>query len=797
MKQMKNIAALFNPRIAFLLLFFFLYPEVYSQNYPPFSDTATFILYVNKEKLGESFTWLDSNGNYFREFLITPEDKTLSFEMTGSNIFSDSVSLTAHNSIYGEISARFSSGKVNYQFPAKDATDPLPKEYILYDDYGTLFESLMFKEYDTINGGKQTFSRYRISESPDVKQTHIDVSITDLSTDTLSFNGDPLILSKFDWEIFGLHAVYWIDKECRIYKIESRADNSVSVRKGYESLLDSTINKVSYEKEEIFIPLRDGINLATDIYTPAKNKSPLPVILIRTPYEKGIVQHEGIYWANQGYICAIQDVRGRFSSEGEWEPFVNEGQDGYDVIEWLAAQEWTNGKVGMIGASYAGWAQYLAAVEQPPHLITIIPNVAPPDPFFNIPYEKGAFFTMGSLWWMQVIETEATDDLTGKSIFNISELDYDSLLRELPVIDIDKKLLGRESSFWRNWIKHNSLDTYWEGASYLEKLEQVNIPVFMQSGWFDTGGIGSKLAYERLTGSGNENVKLILGPWGHTDKATTVVSGHFVGEEAMIDLPELRLQWFDYWLKGIGNGIMDDPLVKLYLINANQWVESNTYPPENTEYITFYFGSRGKANTLNGDGYLDTVLHENNLAFDSYVYDPGNPTPSPNQRFKSGGRKNYNEVTSKRDDILIFETEAFEDTVHICGPVSAELFASSNVPDTDWFISLAAIEPNGGSIPVGKGVIRARYRNSLTEPELLFPDKVYRYELDLWQTGITIYRGYRLRAEITSAYFPEFSRNLNTGGHNEIETEFQKAKQNIYHSEEYPSHIKIPIINIK
>jgi hypothetical protein len=515
------------------------------------------------------------------------------------------------------------------------------------------------------------------------------------------------------------------------------------------------------------------------------------------------------YYARRGYAFAVQDVRGRFGSPGVWEPFLNEKEDGYDTIEWLAVQPWSTGKVGMIGASYLGWVQWLAATQRPPHLVTIIPNVSPPDPFYNVPYEYGVFFLYGGIWWADVVESNATADLSGAAFSKIGDKKYLKLLRSLPVIDLDKTVLGKENRFWRQWIEHSTNDSYWDRGSHLDYLKSVRLPVFHQSGWFDGDGIGSKLNYLRMASHGHPNQKLILGPWGHTPEAHRSIGEHDFGPDAIVDLQRAYLRWFDYWLKGVDNGITKEPLVSLFVMGTNKWLHGPTYPLPQTKFEKWYLSSNGNANTSKGDGRLTREWPQADASTDRYTYDPGDPTPNPSlyeeseeeeKKVKSSEErkkeaKAYREnMAQSRRDILVYVSDPFDKPYTFAGPLSAVLYASTSARDTDWFVRLIEIDDEGESLPLAEGKIRARFHRSMKSPELLKPGKVYQYTLDLWQTGITIKAGHRLRVEIASASFPLFSRNLNTGGHNEKETRYVSAEQTIYHNRKYPSHILLPMI---
>ena len=350
--------------------------------------------------------------------------------------------------------------------------------------------------------------------------------------------------------------------------------------------------------------------------------------------------------------------------------------------------------------------------------------------------------------------------------------------------------------------------------SVLEASDGAPEPLLAhQSGWFDGDGIGSKLNYLKMASHGHPYQKLVLGPWGHTDEAQRRGPGERdFGADAMIDLPRAYLRWFDYWLKGIDDGIAKEPLVSVFVMGSNRWLKGNTYPLENTRFEKWYLTSSRKANTSKGDGRLTTELPAVNAVNDSYVYDPADPTPDPesyeepedsSKKEKASEEKKKAEeayhvgTTDKRSDILVFTSEPFKEAYTFAGPLSGVLYASSSARDTDWFMRIMEVDKKGKIFQLAEGKIRARFRHSTRQPEMLEPNKIYEYQLDLWQTGITIPPGSRLRVEVASASFPSFSRNLNTGGHNEIDTNFVKAEQKIYHDKEHPSHVLLPVVQLK
>jgi putative CocE/NonD family hydrolase len=392
---------------------------------------------------------------------------------------------------------------------------------------------------------------------------------------------------------------------------------------------------------------------------------------------------------------------------------------------------------------------------------------------------------------------------------NLAERRYGELLKHLPVIDLDVKVLGKKNAFWRKWIAHPVNDSYWKRASFSHKLKRVNIPVFHQSGWFDGDGIGSKLNYAQMRKHKHRYQKLVLGPWGHTARSTRRHRGRDFGPRALMDLQRLYLRWFDRWLKGVNNGIDKEPLVQIFVMGTNAWLKGNTYPLKGTKMEKWYLASGSKANTAHGDGVLSRKRPTRRAKPDRYVYDPGDPTPDPRywmppkpkkgqilsgDKLKAAAEKHHARVTAKRQDILVYTTPPLVQRYTFAGPLSAVIYAATTAKDTDWFVRLCEVDAKGKIFVLVQGKIRARFRRSMSRPTLLKKNRVYKYKLDLWQTGITIAKGARLRVEIASAAFPFFSRNLNTGGHNETETRFVKATQTIHHSRRYPSHILLPAI---
>ena len=513
------------------------------------------------------------------------------------------------------------------------------------------------------------------------------------------------------------------------------------------------------DKKTIGIKMKDGILLSTDLYFPVDSSKKVPAILIRTNINKNSIGVLPYYFISNGYAVAVQDVRGRLESEGTWEPYVFEAEDGYVTIEWLAKQDWCNGKIGMLGGSYTAVVQLLTAKLKPPHLAAIIPHNLPADPFRNAPYENGILLLAPEMWWVNLIESNLKDYNDPIAIRESQKVKDDSNLYSLPVNAIDEKIIGKEIPYWQKWLLHNSNDDYWQNISYQKSLTKLDIPILLFSGWYDTHSIGTKLAWQELSRSKNQKVKLILGPWNHSNTVPKYPSTKTVGTEASIDILNLFLKWFDYWLKGIDNKITTEPKSKLYVMNNSRWIESESYPLENTRYTSLYLNSTKGANSLLGDGKLLWSISDKEKEFDEYFYNPADPTPAFLYR-NSQGRKKSDEITSSRNDILVFESAPLDSAITILGQLTARLFASSSSVDTDWFVNFYAINEKDEYMPLTHGCIRARFRNSFTESEFLEKNKIYEYEIDLWQIGIKFDKGWKIRVEISSADFPQYSRNL-------------------------------------
>jgi putative CocE/NonD family hydrolase len=511
---------------------------------------------------------------------------------------------------------------------------------------------------------------------------------------------------------------------------------------------------------------------------------------MRTPYNKKLLREYGEYYSRKGYVVAIQDVRGKYASEGEWQPYKFEGQDGYDAIEWLAEQPWSNAKIGMVGGSYSGSAQLAAAMENPPHLITIIPNITPATPFNNTPYENGAFALGWSIRWSGIVNEDISRNEMNNKYQEAFERNWYMDLMHLPVIDLDSIIHGEKIDFWREWTINEPDDSNYEVQDFIGNIEKIKIPVFLQSGCFDVANRGTKLLYEGLRKSGNKNIKLLIGPWVHSDRSSKQLGQMYLGEDAGIDLFKIYTEWFDYWLKEKDTGILNNP-VQIFNIGPNHWELAKEYPSNKAIETSIYLSKDSDDKYSEKKGRLVFSEKKRVSGTKSFTYDPSDPAPSFSEMMKKNKIQVYKRVINLRNDVIVFETGRLEDSLTVAGPIKAILYGASSALDTDFCLTLTGVNKEGNIFPIGQtfGIIRAKYRNSHTQEELLQTGKIYRFEVDLSHTYYTILPGEQLRLEITSSSFPDFSRNLNTGKNNQTTSTYVVAEQQIYFTDQYPSQL--------
>jgi putative CocE/NonD family hydrolase len=562
-----------------------------------------------------------------------------------------------------------------------------------------------------------------------------------------------------------------------------------------EAVVSADTNETRYEVWTDFnqrVPMRDGVTLSADIYRP-KAEGRFPIILQRTPYLKTSPQalKTARYFAERGFVYVWMDVRGRGDSDGVFVPYRNDGRDGYDAIEWCAVQEWSNGNVGTIGGSYAGRVQWLAALEQPPHLRSMIVLVTPSDPFVEWPTGTGGPMR---ICWIHMT--------SGRALQNTDAVDWNAVYEHLPMTTMDERA-GRYSAQWREELSHERLDDYWKVLCYQDKFDRVNVPVLHISGWYDDELIGTPLNFQGMVANGatpeaRSNQKLLIGPWGHSVNKSSVLGEVDFGQSALIDLNGYQTSWFERWLTNKQNGIDQEPPVRMFVMGENRWRDENEWPLARTQETSFYLHSAGKANSRFGDGTLSLSAPSEAEPSDNYSYDPARWVPFLTDPISTqiGGPDDYAAV-QRRDDVLVYMTPPLEEELEVTGHVRVELFASSSAPDTDFMAMLLDVHPNGFVQRLCDGMVRARFRDGMENPTLIEPGEVYQYQIDCWATSQLFRKGHRIALQIASSAFPKYERNLNTGESIANGTRMEIAAQQIFHDAERPSRLILPIIPAK
>ena len=537
------------------------------------------------------------------------------------------------------------------------------------------------------------------------------------------------------------------------------------------------------------VPMRDGVTLSADIYVPAGEQKQYPVILTRTPYVKadiGVVQR-ALQFVRRGYVYVSMDVRGRGDSDGEFRQYFNEGRDGYDCIEWCAVQAWSDGNVGTYGGSYLGCIQWLAALEQPPHLRSMVVLVPPSDPFVETP--TGIPSPLHLCWQHYV---------SGRVVQPMEAVDWEKVYWHLPLLTMDEQA-GQTISRWRADFEHPQLDDYWRPLCYQQRFEELSLPTLHISGWYDDEQVGTPLNFigmttRAATPEARGSQRLLMGPWGHATNASSKVDELDFGPQAVIDLYGEVTRWFDRWMRKRPEGSLDAP-VRIFVMGENTWRDEQEWPLARTQWMPFFLHSGGSANSRFGDGTLSPEFPSTDQPGDQYTYNPANPTPFLTEPTSSqiGGPNDYTAV-QRRDDVLVYQTQPLEGDTEVTGPIQVDLYASSSAQDTDFMAMLIDVWPNGYRQRLCDGMVRARFRDGMDQPSLIEPGQIYHYSINCWNTAQTFKVGHRICLQISSSAFPKFDRNLNTGAPLGQTSEFVAAEQRIYHDTEHPSAVILPVI---
>lgn len=539
--------------------------------------------------------------------------------------------------------------------------------------------------------------------------------------------------------------------------------------------------------------MRDGVALGADAYLP-DGREAVPAILCRTPYDRSfsLTPHAAIdpeRAVQAGFALVCQDVRGQHGSDGDFNPFVNEAADGFDSVEWVAGQPWCNGAVGMTGRSYPAAVQWRAALEQPPHLRAIFPVVVGSDYYDGWIYQGGAYELGFNLFWVHLMTApKARGSL-------------DEHYRHLPITEPPLLAESRAGDFYREWLAHPTYDEHWKRLSLRGRYGEVQVPAFNVGGWFDIflGGTLENYAAMRAQAGSEEarrSTRLLIGPWAHGSAYGEYPDHSFeqFRPDDRIDLAELQLAYFArHLLDGRTDADDDEPPVRIFVMGANVWRDEPDWPLARARDERWY---------LRADGRLSKQPPAEEPP-DEYTYDPhdpaptlGGPTSLPGRFMRTSAGPVDQAQLEQRPDVLVFSSEPLEQPLEVTGPLQLVLHASSSAPDTDFVAKLCDVDPDGRSLILAEGVLRARYREGFERPAPLEPDRPYELEIDLVATSNVFAAGHRIRLDVTSSSFPRFDRNPNSGrplGEDGEETH-TPARQRLFHDAERSSHLVLPVV---
>jgi putative CocE/NonD family hydrolase len=590
----------------------------------------------------------------------------------------------------------------------------------------------------------------------------------------------------------------------------------------------------------VFIPMRDGIRLATDLHMPAAPASGrLPVVLIRTPYGK-----DGRYFARRedsasivnfltrhGYVVAVQDKRGRHHSEGAYVVSGGDAADGYDTVDWLSKQRWSNGNVGAYGCSYEGDVQIFMAQTRHPALKALIPQASGSAVgslgghyrYFGVRV-GGAAEWVGNIGWFSQYGEKAFPRLSADlphDEYNAVDSLWRPTRREAP-IDLRKAwehlpmkdalaAQGMPATDFADNLSRAPTDPYWSALPYMTESYTSDVPALFINSWYDFGADMTLLEFNRfrshsVSKTARENQYAIMSPHTHCSFEREALQRTLVGErdvgDTRFDYRATYLTWFDAWLKNDAaahRAIRDWPHLRYYAMGRNRWESSPAWPVPGTRERALFLGSAKGANSLSGDGKL-SAARTAGRGSDSYVYDPANPVPSRGGSLCCTGTPDAvpgaldQRPVESRADVLVYSTEPLREDLDVTGNVRVVLYVSSDVIDTDFTVKLVDVQPDGRALNVLDSVLRARYREGQDKEVWMRPDGIYELSIELGATSNVFLAGHRVRLEVSSSNFPRLERNLNLGGDNASHTKWAIARNTVHYTERHPSRLILPVL---
>ena len=575
------------------------------------------------------------------------------------------------------------------------------------------------------------------------------------------------------------------------------------------SVIDSSVQAQTFAvkvENNVPVKMRDGVTLHADIYRPEAGGK-FPILLKRTPYNKTAEIPFAYRAASQGYVVIMEDVRGRYSSEGDWYPFIHEAADGFDTVEWAAAQPYSDGRVGMWGGSYVGATQMLAATAHPPHLAGICPVVTASNYHENWTYQGGAF----EQWFNESWTSGLAQDTISRSIQKATNarLGQDVLpLAKYPLFNLSAPGAVDASTptlapYFLDWLAHPSYDDYWKAVSIEAHFPDIRVPVLHIAAWYDIFLGGSLRNFEGLkanaaTEEARKGQRLLVVIGGHSGGGRKIGDIDFGPEAEKFNENDVTLQWYDFLFKGVQNEFAGPNRVKIFVMGINQWREEADWPLARAKDTKYFLHSQAAANSAKGNGALSTSAPASESS-DKFTYDPANPVPTIGGPLCCDGvhlapGPHDQRPAEDRNDVLVYSTVPLDHDLEVTGPARLDFFASSSAVDTDFTAKLVDVFPDGSAINLSEGILRARYRDSREIPALLIPGKVYSLTIDLWATSNVFRAGHRIRLEVSSSNFPRFDRNLNTGEPAANSSQLAVATNTILHDAAHPSALVLPVV---
>ncbi len=595
----------------------------------------------------------------------------------------------------------------------------------------------------------------------------------------------------------GVTDIMTVDGRIIAFSNPGRISSEIAVMKGYEKLTpltkyaDPLLSKVQYGINHlgtIFVKTKDNVNLATEILLPEGlgEGEKVPAIVVRTCYGKQREVNRCWHWVARGYALVVQDVRGRSDSDGILEPFQHEREDADALFNWIAAQSWCDGNIGMWGASYLGYTTTSAATSGNPHLKTAISEVNVGSPFYDTARRGGTICSWPLLCWTLA---QSVSNRVDFGVFAGETISIEEAVKHRPIREIPEKIIGKKSGPWDLWAEHYQYDDFWKHSDNTIHSEKIKIPMLIMSGWYDGDALGVQETWRFLTKHNVPGRRIVIGPWPHGLNSFRDCRDLAFGDNAVdYDFDTRIIRWFDKYLKRIENGEDKKPRAIYYMVGENQWRESEDWNPIESKLVNFYLSSKGSANSIFGDGKI-LLEPEENTGFDTYIYDPEQPIG------EEGHVEPYHcNHIQLRNDCLVYDTEELSCDVGMAGNVYAEFYASSSAVDTDFIVRVSDVDDKGIARKISDNVIRAEFRKGFDKLELLTPGKIEKYEMEMYFNGYVFKKGHKIRIDITSSNYMEFFPNTNTGINPYEDPKSVTAVQKLYHGKKYPSHVKLPIL---